>query len=257
MTQQARQALDEYARDPLADGEPLRQLLAQNDDVIVGLCDPAFLDKAMSIEVARRIAGIEPNLDTRLAKVIPGREQHELNPSEVAVSERALELLEAVSPNFRSVHLIARLTNVHNARLRAKVTLMIGRQIRSARAAEERLQSDDPRVRANMVESMWGEKAHWASAILWKAVKDENNRVVGNALVGLHLLGDEGAIPYIVKMAEDARSSFRATAAWTMGQTGDPQFLAALQPLTHDLYASVRKNAAKAIERIGPTHRGG
>jgi HEAT repeat protein len=35
-----------------------------------------------------------------------------------------------------------------------------------------------------------------------------------------------------------------------MGRTGDPQFLPALENLTRDLYAAVRKSARKAIAQI-------
>jgi hypothetical protein len=38
-----------------------------------------------------------------------------------------------------------------------------------------------------------GETAGWAATILGMALGDENSRVVGNALVGLHLVGDKNA----------------------------------------------------------------
>ena len=250
MTQYARRALEEFARDPLADGESIRKMLAQDNDLIRDLCDPSFLDKTEAINVAKRIVRFHPNLDTKLAKIVPDRESHNLSEAEIAACERALELLEAVSPNHRGVHLLARLKRVENPRLRSKVTLMIGRQIRSERAVEESLQSEDPRVRANSIESLWGETANWARVLLRKAVKDTNNRVAGNALAGLHMLGDETAASSILLMAADSRPAFRATSAWAMGHTGDPQFLVTLEPMTRDLYAAVRKNASKAIERI-------
>ena len=103
---------------------------------------------------------------------------------------------------------------------------------------------------ANAVESLWGASAPSVSEVLLAAANDSNNRVAGNALVGLYRLRDQSAIPRISRMAADSRPQFRATAAWTMGQTGDPRFLPALEKLTRDLYASVRKNAAKAIALI-------
>jgi HEAT repeat protein len=74
--------------------------------------------------------------------------------------------------------------------------------------------------------------------------------VAGNALFGLYELQDEKVIPHIIGMAGHLKPLFRSTAAWTMGQTRDPQFLPVLEKLSRDLYASVRKTASKAIERI-------
>jgi hypothetical protein len=48
----------------------------------------------------------------------------------------------------------------------------------------------------------------------------------------------------------DSAPLFRATAAWVMGQTADPRFLPVLEKLARDLYASVRKNAAKSTGLI-------
>jgi Vesicle coat complex, various subunits len=63
-------------------------------------------------------------------------------------------------------------------------------------------------------------------------------------------LQDQNVIPYIFNLAGHEKPLFRATAAWTMGQTKDPQFLPALEKLTHDLYASVRKSAARGMEQM-------
>jgi hypothetical protein len=50
------------------------------------------------------------------------------------------------------------------------------------------LESQDPRIRANVVEQPWGVDAPFARKCMREALNDENNRVAGNALLGLHLL---------------------------------------------------------------------
>ena len=112
------------------------------------------------------------------------------------------------------------------------------------------MQEADPRVRANAIEALFGGAAASSRALLWYAVKDENNRVAGNALLALYQLQDAGAIPCILAMSADARPAFRATACWVISRTADPRFLPALEKLARDLYALVRKNAVKAIEQI-------
>ena len=113
------------------------------------------------------------------------------------------------------------------------------------------MDESDSRMRANAVEALWGDKTSRAASVLWRAATDVDNRVVGNALFGLYELQDQNVTPYILTMAGHEKPQFRATAAWTMGQTGDPQFLPALEKLTHDLYAPVRKSAARGVELIG------
>jgi hypothetical protein len=230
--------------------QPVIEILARCVGIVHPVCDPELLDKETSIELAHRIAEIEPRLDTKLVTLLPGRGTENCEGLKGLVAERALEILEAISLSGRLVPMLAHLTGHPNARLRAKVSKLVGRTVRNGRALEERLTEVDPRVRANAVESLWGEKAPWAPRLLWKATHDVNNRVAGNALFGLYDLQDEKVIPHIVDMAKHAKPLFRSTAAWTMGQTGDPQFLPALEDLSRDLYAVVRKSARKAIARI-------
>ncbi len=230
--------------------QPVIEILARGEGVTQQLCDPELLDKDTSIELAQRIAAIEPRLDTKLVSLLPGRGSESCDGAEALMAERALEILDAISASMRLVPLLAHLTGHPDPRLRAKISKLVGRTVHNSRALEERLNEVDPRVRANAVESLWGERAPWAPRLLWKATHDVNNRVAGNALFGLYDLQDEKVIPHIVSMGEHHKPLFRSTAAWTMGRTGDPQFLPALDKLSRDLYAFVRKNARKAIAQI-------
>jgi HEAT repeat protein len=230
--------------------QSLIKLLAQSSGVLRQLCDPELLDKDSSIYLVQQIAGIEPELDSRLVKLLPGRGSDNSDPANALTSERVLELLGAISVSNRVVPMLAHLIQHPNARLRAKVSLLIARWTRNVRMAEDRLEESDARVRANAIEALWGDKTSRATSVLWRAVNDVDNRVVGNALFGLYELRDQKIIPYILKMAAHQKPKFRATAAWTMGQTHDPQFLPALEALTHDLYAAVRKSATRAMGQI-------
>jgi HEAT repeat protein len=226
------------------------EVLAQSAGVVQQLCDPDVLDKKASIELAQRIAAIDPGLDSKLARLLPGRGVNDSDPAKILAAERILELLDAISVSNRVVPMLAQLVHHPNARLRAKVSLLIARWTRNVRAAEQQLDEPDSRIRANAVEALWGDKTGRVAPLLWRAAKDVDNRVVGNALFALYELKDQEVIPYILSMAGHKKPNFRATAAWTMGQTGDPRFLPALEKLTHDIYAPVRKSAARGIERI-------
>ena len=229
----------------------LVEVLARSAGTAQRLCDPDLLDKQSSTDLAQRIAAIDTGLDSKLVRLLTGQGVKGSSPAEAVVAERILELLDVTCASNRVVPMLAHLLRHPNARLRAKASLLIGRWTRNVRTAEDRLEESDSRVRANAIEGLWGDKTSRAATVLWRAVKDVDNRVVGNALFGLYEIRDQNAIPSILSMAGHEQPKFRATAAWTMGQTGDPQFLPALEKLTHDLYAPVRKSAARGMERIG------
>jgi hypothetical protein len=226
------------------------KLLAASDQAVKQMSDPDLFSKEESVELARRVASIEPQLDTKLVRLLPGRSGTASESASAGTVERTLELLEAVSKCARILPALTHLLHDPNPRLRAKAALLMGRRVQNTQLVEGQMQGSDARVRANAIESLWGEKAMAASSVLWSAVKDKNNRVIGNALLGLYQARENGAVPRILKMAVDSAPLFRATAAWVMGQTADPRFLPVLEKLARDLYASVRKNAAKSTALI-------
>lgn len=230
--------------------QELLKLIASSDQAVNQLCDPSIFSKEESLALVRRMSQLDPQLDTKLVRFLPGRSHAALDPSNGPIVERLLELLEAVSKCARIVPALSHLLNDPNPRIRAKAALLMGRRVKNTQLAESQMRELDPRVRANAIESLWGEKAAAASSVLWWAAKDKNNRVVGNALLGLYQAREKEAIPSILAMAADSAPLFRATAAWVMGQTADSCFLPVLEKMSRDLYASVRTNAAKSMANI-------
>jgi hypothetical protein len=130
---------------------------------------------------------------------------------------------------------------------------MIGRRLQNGNSTETMLNEPDSRVRANAVESLWGSGAPSTRVLMRLALKDTNQRVVANAMYGLYRLQDQSIISSILTMASHEKPAFRVSAAWTMGETGDPRFAPALEKLSSDLYAAVRKTAVKALARVRRT----
>jgi hypothetical protein len=227
----------------------LATLLFQHSTLVDQICDPEHFTREEAFALAKQVARVEPLLDTKLARLLPtahgGGKQ--LTP---ATQDRVLEVLDAVSEGTRIVPMLAHLVHDKNARLRSKAALIIGRRLQNARWAEKHLQEMDPRVRANAVEALWGSDSAGVKDILWQATRDENNRVVGNAALGIYNLLDPSVVPLCLEMAKDRRPEFRATAVWLMGQTSDARFLPAAMRLVVDRDTEVRNNALKAIARI-------
>src|SRR5216684_135147 len=102
------------------------KLLAASDQAVRQMSDPDLFSKEESIELARRVAGIEPQLDTKLVRLLPGRNGTASESATAATVERTLELLEAVSKCARILPALTHLLHDPNPRLRAKAALLMG-----------------------------------------------------------------------------------------------------------------------------------
>jgi len=143
-----------------------------------------------------------------------------------------------------------RMLRTDNPYLRSKAVLMIGRSGRSLNWIKKSLQESDTRVRANAIEAVWGIDTPEARELLVWAARDGNNRVVGNALLGLYRLGESSSVADLVKMAAHDSPAFRRTAAWAMGETGDSRFTEVLGRMIGDASSQVRKNAFEEVRRV-------
>ena len=212
------------------------------------LCDPS-LDRERATALARQARLGDPMVDIRLAGQLA-----DSNSSDGAVApgmaERLLEIVDRISDGNRLLPSLMRILRHDNPYLRSKAVLMIGRGGRSLSWVRKRLQESDARVRANAIEAIWGVDTDQARELLDWASNDGNNRVIGNALVGLYRMGESSSLARLAKMAGHDSPAFRRTAAWAMGETGDPRFSELLGRMIADDNADVRKSAFAAVRRI-------
>jgi hypothetical protein len=115
---------------------------------------------------------------------------------------------------------------------------------------DRELRSEDPRVRANAVEGLWSASSGAARSLLEQASHDKNHRVAANALLGLFLQGDAGAIERMIEMTRASSPHFRGAAAWALGQTGHAKAWSALQALLKDRDTRVREAAERWLTAI-------
>jgi HEAT repeat protein len=217
---------------------------------VLPLCNPALATLEDDVVVARVLMEKEPLLDVKLARRISNSMVLGNQPLDSTVTLRILEVLAAIADGSRILPVLIQVLRQPDPRLRSKAALLVGRTNKSAQWVEQFLWEPDARVRANSVEALWGEETGPVRAVFLAAMKDRNNRVLGNALLGLHRLGDASAIRSILQMATHAAPAFRATAAWTMGQTGDPRFLHCLAQMVGETNSVARRNVFRAIARL-------
>ena len=227
----------------------LMVLLVSNGFLLRALCDPS-LSKEEAMAFGRAATRANPLADVELARGLADSTAQMDGPVQPETAPRLMEILAEISDGSRIASSLMRLMRHPNPYIRSKAVLMIGRGNLSVKWVRGRLSEADPRIRANAIEALWGVNLPEAVVVLRLALGDGNNRVVGNALLGLHMVGECSAIPEIVKMAGNESPLLRATAAWVMGESGDPRFTEVLVRMLVESNTTVRKTAFVALRRI-------
>jgi hypothetical protein len=199
----------------------------------------------------RDLCELDPQLDMKLARRLSGTASDKVPE---AVVQRVLVLLNSIPENARVLPIVIKLLRHPSPSVRSKAALVIGRVSKTPRVTEEFLSESDPRVRANAIEALWGMDSPRARAVLREAADDPDNRVAGNALLGLYRVGETFAISRILQLAVHPKAEFRTTAAWVMAQTGSPRFLPALTQMVRETDPNARAwvfRALTALKRAG------
>lgn len=208
---------------------------------------PCLTDASTSLKQAESIAALARRVDPQLPAKLVGfaLEQNDLESGQSV--ERILGLLKSMPDAASFRPLLTPLLRHPNPRIRSQVALLVGEGNQNRTWFERRMQEDDPRVRANAIESAGPSMAKDLRPMFQAALSDSNNRVVGNALISLYRLGDTEAVANLYELISHPDPAFRATAVWAMGETGDTRFLPAL---TKTLTAANENNKGATIRAI-------
>jgi hypothetical protein len=212
------------------------------------LCDPA-LSREDALSLARAAKRVDPLADVVLARNLADSAMAS-GAVQIADPSRLMDILCEIADAGHIMPSLMRMMRHPNSHLRSRAVKLIGRGSLSAKWVMGRLSEPDPRVRANAVESLWGVDTPEARTLLSFAANDHDNRVAGNALLGLYYLGDTSALADVMKLAGVESALSRSSAAWVMGEAGDPRFTESLRRMISDPEAVVRKRAFAALARI-------
>ena len=226
-------------------------LLVNQEGMLRMLSEPWRFTRGEGILLLSHLMATDRSLDVRLARCLPNRQGVAAPGFDVAPVERALDLLDETSAGRRLVPILGHLVQHLEPRISSKATLVVGKRVQSIAWTERQLQqSDDQRSRANAVEAIWGLESPKSRLLLWDHTSDHQNRVAGNSVVGLHLLGEEKTGEMLSTMAKHSQPTFRATSCWAMGKIGSSEFLPQLQNLIKDDDSKVRGAALNAMLKI-------
>ena len=219
-----------------------------------GMLEEVLCDQELSLQDAVTVGRLAMEVDARTDASLARSLAESLAEGDIRCAltraPRLISVLSEISDGSRILPSLARLLHNANPYLRSKLVLMIARANRSTNWVQSRMADPDPRIRANAVEALWGFGGWHTRELLLMAARDSNNRVVGNALLGLYRLGDCSMLAEAVNLTGHTSHTFRGTAAWLMGETGDDRFRTALAALLQDPVPMVRSRALKALGRI-------
>jgi hypothetical protein len=236
-------------RDESRGSQYLISVLASDELLLPAMCESRLTrEQALALAQAAFQAGLMA--DVILAKYLAEHAGSIADSSCPAEIQRLMDLLTEISDGTRILPCLMTLARHPNTHLQSKAVLMIGRINRNVKWVQKRLAEPDARVRANAVEALWGVDTDEARHLLRSAAHDPDNRVAGNALFALYRLGDSWSIPELLKLADHESGRFRATAAWVMGESGDPRFTKALARMVGERTNAVRTRAFAALGQI-------
>lgn len=226
-------------------------LLLRNDNLFARLASPAYGTRESSVRLFRRLLEVDPSFDVKLARKLPGRSYwNHAEAFDSLRSARALDILDETSRGRRLLPILGHLPDSPDARVSAKATLFVGRRVQNPFWSRRQLERGDERIRANAVEALWGVNTPPAVRLLEECTADRNNRVVGNSLVGLHIVGREDARKEVLNLSRNGKPELRTTAAWAMGKIATPAFAPRLAELVRDEHPQVRGMALRSLMSV-------
>ncbi len=160
---------------------------------------------------------------------------------------RALDLLEAMADYGVLFSWLRSLINHESENVRSKAVKLMCKVSPSKLVVARQLESDESRVRANAVEALWFSEDPDRTEVFRRALLDQAQRVVVNAIVGLYYQGQEDAMAKLVQLSKHASEAFRIAAIWGFGFLKDARAIPALESLQQDESESVREKARIAL----------
>jgi hypothetical protein len=230
----------------------LLTLLLMNDLIFRLLADASVFTVEEAVTISSSLVKIQPLIDLKMRELFDcqngGDELIRRLGFDAAI--RLLEIMASIPEDWRMASMFFQLLGHSNQKIRSKAALLSGRIKKNCKWVEARLTDSDLRVRANAVESLWGVELPGVRELLWAAVQNPDNRTAGNALLGLHHLGEAASIPLIVELLSHADPKFRLTGVWVMGETGDPQFKPLLARIISDPDPHIRSAVFRALAKL-------
>ena len=225
-------------------------LLRENENDLDSLLFAATtLNLQESLHLATLASRVDPKLPAAWAKKMAELLDHSSAATPVDSIARRLEILAKCMDPMRAASLLNRMSSHADPRIRSKAVLLSGK-LDPAADVLPAFEDDNPRVRANLLESMWGRQDPLALDQFEQHSNRPHIRESINALLGLHKAGQLSARRRLIESAETADTSRQLAAVWAMGQTQDPRLLVYLQQKLRNSAGPKHSSMLRAARRL-------
>jgi hypothetical protein len=215
--------------------------------------ESAYLDlllepDLLSAEEAATNVSIFARWDRRFAEKWIAKIQPSETSEDSSVLIRSLELVSRSGDVSVLLTWLRRLSAHPDEKVRSRAVKLAFTMRPNPAAVEQQLKSEEPRIRANAVEALWGTGSGEAIRVFSRALADEHHRVAVNAALGLHFAGVPSAWNCLVEFATRPTEAFRAAAIWALHYLLDPRAIPILKKIAaRDESNALRISALAAL----------
>ncbi len=221
-------------------------LLVSGDMVIPAIASPSSTSFVQALRLTRYMLETDGNFLNTLLTALMTRQ----DLADPACTVRVLDLVDECATHVANWRSLIRIHSEGDAEVKARCAVLLARYRFGDEDGIERFRRSGPRIRANIIQTLWGVSPDQANGILEVAVQDEDNRVAGNACLALYNSGDTRALVHLAEMLNSPEPKKRITAAWVIGQCRDGRFASRLlEALRGDLPA-LRKRSITSLAKL-------
>lgn len=212
------------------------------------LCDPEKFSKEKALEMTKSAVAQDETLHLKVSRIL--RDQCTATDPDLNLIGRTLEVLDAAAPPRVFVALVRAILRSCDPRVQSKCVLMLARRETDLLWAYKLLESEDPRLRANVVEGFWENDSPGVRQLFERAAKDSHHRVVGNSAYGLRLQKAPEFFSVVERMQNSPDPMFRSALTWLIGKIAEPDLFPLLKLLIRDTDPAVRSGAFLAVASL-------
>ena len=217
------------------------------------ICDPERFKLNHAIRLARTGAVTAPGLEVAIVRYL---ESHCMSRT-VAISKvlRGLEVLEGMVGGDeigegRLIALLRPFLRSSDAGIASKCVLILGRRSKSVAWLRRILDENDYRIRANLIEALWGRDEPEIKPLLLQALDDSHQRVVANAAYALFLVDAPEWLAGLETLLNSRHAAFRRSGIWLLKTASPADALERIGRFIRDPDPKVKRAAFEAIAKL-------
>jgi hypothetical protein len=231
----------------LASWRSLRNLAtADSSPSLAQVCDPNLGTFEDAVRRARLCRERSDQFDVKLSAYL--QTQCLAEHLQIPAILRGLEVLDTITEPDHLLRVLRCFLRLGVPQVASKCVLMLGRRCPSPDWMKHVMAEGDDRVRANLIESLWGRaEVEDVQPILQDALRDGHHRVAANAAYGLFLCGHDDHRSGIELLISSRSPEYRRAGIWVIKTIGGGEAVIRVKPLIGDSDALVRRAAFAAL----------